>query len=137
MHAPAQPLAQRAVLERGQPQRGHQVAPAQLGQHARVDLVGLARQRGDVADLARVRDRDVPAGGGQAVANPHRAAHHLHARPGLRADRQDELDQAVLVGRHHALAADRAAVAERAPRRAPVRPIDADILHRRGLPFTG
>ena len=36
----------------------------------------------------------------------------------------------VLVGRHHPLAADRAAVAERAPRRAPIRPIDADILHR-------
>ena len=130
MHPPAQPLAQRTVLERGQPQRGHEIAPAQLGQHPRIDLVGLARQRRDVANLARVGHLDLPAGRGQPVADPDRAAHHLHTRPDLPAHRQHEPGQAVLVGRHHPLAADRAAVAERAPRRAPIRPIDADILHR-------
>ena len=51
-------------------------------------------------DLARMR-HDIPAGRGQPIANPHRATHHLHTRPDLRAERQHEPGQAVLVGRHH------------------------------------
>ena len=38
----------------GQPDRRNQVAPAQLGQHARVDLVGLAGQRREPLDLLHV-----------------------------------------------------------------------------------
>jgi hypothetical protein len=45
----------------GQPDRRHQVAVAQHGQHHRVDLVGLAGQRREALDLLRVGDLDVPA----------------------------------------------------------------------------
>src|SRR5437868_2190965 len=60
-----EPLAQLPVRERGHPYRGHQVTPAQLGQHPRVDLVGLARQRSDRLHLARVRHLHLPARGSQ------------------------------------------------------------------------
>jgi hypothetical protein len=140
MHPPAQPLAHRAVLQRRDPQRGNQIPAAQLGQHARVDLVGLAGQRRDVADLARVRDLHLPPRRREAIADPHRAAHHLHARPHVRAKREHELDQPVLVGRHHSFTSDRAALAARTPRRTPIRPIDPEILHPRaslhGLSYT-
>jgi hypothetical protein len=36
-----QPLAHGALLERRDPERGHEPATAKLGQHAGVDLVGL------------------------------------------------------------------------------------------------
>jgi hypothetical protein len=58
---PAQPLADRAVIERWHPDRGDEVAPGEIGEHARVDLVGLAGQRRDRLDLARVGDLDLPA----------------------------------------------------------------------------
>jgi hypothetical protein len=62
VHPPPQSLAQLAVLQRRDPQLGHQVSAAELGEHARVDLVGLAGERRDVADLAGVRDLHTPAG---------------------------------------------------------------------------
>ena len=136
MHPPPQLLAQRALLERRHPERRHQIAPAQLGQHARVDLVGLARQRRDVAHLARVRDVDPPTDSRELIADPDRAAHHLDARANLGAERHHEPRQAVRIGRNDTLAADRAALTERAPRRPPIRPIDPDILHR-GASLTG
>ena len=61
MRAPAETLSQLAILERRDPQRGHQVAAHELGEHARVDPVGLARQRRDRLDLPRVRDLELPA----------------------------------------------------------------------------
>jgi hypothetical protein len=48
VHPSPPSLAQRAVIERRDPQLGHQVSAGELGQHACVDLVGLARQRRDV-----------------------------------------------------------------------------------------
>jgi hypothetical protein len=38
-----------------EPDRRHQIAPRQLGQHARVDLVGLARQRRQPLDAMKER----------------------------------------------------------------------------------
>jgi hypothetical protein len=93
VHPAAQPLTQRAVIERWDPQLGHQIAPAQLGQHTRVDLVALARQRRDVTNLAGMRDLHPPARRREPVAHPDRAAHHLHARLHLRAERQHQLGQ--------------------------------------------
>jgi hypothetical protein len=61
VHPPPQSLAQRAILQRRDPQLGHQITAAQLGQHARVDLVGLARQRPDVTNLARMGNLHPPA----------------------------------------------------------------------------
>jgi len=124
-------LAQRALGQRRQPERRHQVTSAELGQHARVDLVGLARQRRDIADLARVRDLHLPAGRRQPIAHPNRAAQHLHARPEFGAKPQNEPGKPVLVRRHDPLADGRAALAECTPRRPSIRPIDPDILHRR------
>ena len=61
VRAPAQPLADRAVIQRRHPDRRHQVAADEVGEHARVDAVGLASQRRDRLDLARVGDLDRPA----------------------------------------------------------------------------
>jgi hypothetical protein len=74
-----QPLTQRALLQRRDPERRHELAPAELGEHAGVDLVGLASERGDALDLARVCHLDLPARLGEPVANPDRPAHHLQA----------------------------------------------------------
>jgi hypothetical protein len=103
VHPPAQPLAQLAVGQRRHPQFGHQIAAAELGQHASVDLVGLARQRRDVADLARVGDLHLPPRRGQRVTHPDRAAHHLHHRFDLNTNFQHEPGEAILVGRHRSL----------------------------------
>ena len=52
MGAAAKALADRAVFERGHPERRDEVAAAKIGENAGVDLVGLAGERGDVSDLA-------------------------------------------------------------------------------------
>jgi hypothetical protein len=46
----------------GQPDRRHQLAAAELGQHPGVDAVGLAGKRRQSLHLLRVRDLDLPAG---------------------------------------------------------------------------
>jgi hypothetical protein len=131
VHPPAQLLAQCPLLKRRHPERRHEIAPTQLCEHTRVDRVGLARERRDVTDLARVRDLNVPAGRGQLVADPDRAAHHLNARPHVDTDEEHEPHKPVLVRRHDTLAGDRAALRQRTPRRPSIRPVDPDILHRR------
>ena len=71
------PARQLAVRQRGQPQLGHQSRRHQFGEYARGDFVGLARQRRDVADLARVRDW---VSGGFHPAHP--VWFHFHAATG-------------------------------------------------------
>jgi hypothetical protein len=130
VHPPAQLLAQRPLLERRQPQRGHQVAATELSQYARVDLVGLASQRRDVTDLARVRDLHPPARGGKLVPDPDRATHHLDTRSNIDTELQNEPREPVLVSGHDTFTSDRATLTDSTPRRPPIRPIDPDILHR-------
>jgi hypothetical protein len=65
----------------GQPDRRHEVAPRQLRQHARVDLVGLARQRRQALDLLRVRDQHLPAQLLERVVHKPRPRHRLDHRP--------------------------------------------------------
>jgi hypothetical protein len=101
---PLQPLAQRAFLERGDPECRHELTAAELGQHASVDLVGLAGQRRHVLDLARVGHLDLPAGAGEPIAHPHRPAHHLETGTHLRPQLEHEPRQPVLIGRHKTLA---------------------------------
>jgi hypothetical protein len=103
VHPPPEPLAQLALGERGHPERRHQVPEAQFGEDPRVDLVGLAGQRRDLLDLAGVGDLDLPAGGLEAVAHPHGAAHHLNAGLHFGAEREHQLGQAILIGRDEAL----------------------------------
>jgi hypothetical protein len=129
MHPPPQPFAQRTLVERGKPQRRHQLSTGELGQKTRVDLVGLRRQRRDRLHLARVGDLDLPAAADELVPHPERAAHHLQAGAHLIAQFEDEPGEAVPVSRDAALAGDLAAGCECAPLRLPIRPIDSDILH--------
>jgi integrase len=91
--------------------------------------VGLAGQRRHVLDLARVGHLDLPAAAGEAIAHPHGPAHHLETGAHLRAELEHEPRQPVLVGRHEPLPGDPPIGLLRAPRRAPIRPIDSDILH--------
>src|SRR5215204_2103139 len=128
VQAALQPLGQGALLERRDPERRHELAPAELSEHARVDLVGLASERRDVLDLARV-GLNVPARLGEPVAHPDRAAHHLQAGPHLGPQLEHEPREPVLVGRHEPLTGDRPVGLLRAPRRASIRPVDSDILH--------
>jgi hypothetical protein len=64
-----------------QPDLGHQVTSGQLGQHAGVDPVSLARQQRQSLDLGRIRDRDLPAAKLQLVVDDPRAVHRLDRRP--------------------------------------------------------
>jgi hypothetical protein len=131
VHPASKPLAQLAVCQGEHPQRGDQIAAAELGQHAGVDLVGLAGQRGDIADLARVGDLHLPSRRGERVAHPDRAAHHLHHGPNVQTKYQHKPREAVLVGRHRSLTDHHAALAKRTPRGPPIRPVDPEILHPR------
>ena len=74
-------LALAADRRVGQPDRRHEVAPGQLGQHARVDLVGLASQRRQPLDLLRVGDQHLPAELFERVVHEPRAGHRLDHRP--------------------------------------------------------
>jgi hypothetical protein len=65
----------------GQPDRRHQIALGEHRQHARVDLVGLARQRGQPLDLLRVGAQHLPAELLERVVHEPRAVHRLDHRP--------------------------------------------------------
>ena len=132
VHPPPQPLAQLAVLQRRDPQLGHQIAAAQLGQHPRVDLVGLARQRRDIADLARMRDlqpaspprRACRAPRSRRSSSPPRRAPRGRARPPTgpaRPRRPATAPSPTIV----------TSLTQRTPRRPSIRPIDPEILHGR------
>src|SRR4051812_7518042 len=98
--------------------------------NTRVDAVGLARQRGDRLDLARVGQANLPADQGELVADPHGAAHHLDAATDLLvgAQREDQPRKTVLVGGDRALP-ERTVLVERAPTGPAGAPVDPEILH--------
>jgi hypothetical protein len=77
VQAKARELALTAHLRVGQPDRRHQVTKRELGQHARVDLVGLARQRREPLHALRVGDQYVPALRLERVVHEPRAVHRL------------------------------------------------------------
>ena len=72
VRATSQPFAVGALVERRHPHLGDQVAASKVGQHARVDAIGLARQRRDRLDLAGVGERIVPAAPSRAGRGPRR-----------------------------------------------------------------
>ena len=90
-------LERRAVLDQVQPKReisrsrrsstvGSQIAGTrsrtrQLRQHARVDLVGLARQRRQPLDPLRVGDQHLPAVRDELVVHEPRPVHRFHHAP--------------------------------------------------------
>ena len=61
----------------GQPDRRHQVASRQLGQHPGIDAVGLAGQRRQALDLLSIGDLDVPAEHLQGVVDEAGAVHRF------------------------------------------------------------
>jgi hypothetical protein len=65
----------------GQPNRRHEIAPRQLRQNARVDLVGLASQRREPLDLLRIGDQHFPAEFLERVVHEPRPGHRLDHRP--------------------------------------------------------
>jgi hypothetical protein len=77
MQPPAGPFALGAHLRVGQPDRRHQVASGELGQHPGVDPVGLAGQRRQSLYLLRVGDLDLPAVALECVVHEARAVHRL------------------------------------------------------------
>ena len=65
----------------GQPDRRHQVATAELGQHPGVDPVGLAGERGQPFHLQRVGDLDLPASQLELIMDKAGTVHRLDRRP--------------------------------------------------------
>ena len=114
MQPPPRDLPLAPQLERGQPDRRHQIPERQLGQNAGVDFVGLARQRRQPLDLLRVGDQHLPAVRHQLVMHEPRTVHRLHDRadrlaidrhPASQAmqavairDRRETVDQLPLIG---------------------------------------
>ena len=67
-----------AELGRRQPDRRYQITERQVREHARVDLVALARQRRQPLDPLRVGDQHLPPVSDQLVVHEPRAVHRLH-----------------------------------------------------------
>ena len=132
VHPPPQPLTQLALLERRDPQRRNEITAAQLGQHARVDPVGLARKRRDAfTRRASATSTCQPAERAGHAPRPRRSSSRRTPSRRFRAAHQPR--EPVLVSRREPLRADRTA-ADFAHHAARVRPIDSDIL-RHGASF--
>ena len=91
---PARPLALGAHARVGQPDRRHQIAAGELGQHPGVDPVGLAGQRRQPLHLLRVGDLDLPAGELEPVVHEAGAVHRLDRGADRRAVTIEPLAQA-------------------------------------------
>jgi hypothetical protein len=102
VHPKASLLALAAHPRVGQPDLGHQVAMREHCEHARVDLVGLARQRRQPLDLRRVGDQHIPPELFQAVMHEPRTGHRLDHRPHrplVTPDPARQTTQTVAIGR--------------------------------------
>jgi hypothetical protein len=80
VQAPAGPLAFGAHQRVGQPDRGHQIPPRELGQHPGVDPIGLAGQRRQPLHLLRIGDLDLPTVKLEPVVHEASAVHRLDRR---------------------------------------------------------
>jgi hypothetical protein len=93
---PPRPLPLSPNLRRRQPDRRDQLAAGKLGQHPRVDPVGLARQWRQALDLGRVGDLDLPPAQLELVMDEPGAVHRLDRRhhrlpePGRLADQSTQ-----------------------------------------------
>jgi len=90
VHPSPEPFLELAIGEGRHIHLRDQIPPGEFGQHARVELVGLRRQRPDRLGLACVGDLHRPAARLQLVADPRAAAHHLQARDRVTANAPDE-----------------------------------------------
>src|SRR5918996_5942253 len=81
MQSPARPLALGAHARVGQPDRRHQLAPGELGQHPGVDAVGLAGKGRQPLHLLRIGDLDLPTRQLEPVVDEAGPVHRLDRRP--------------------------------------------------------
>jgi hypothetical protein len=77
VQAPTRSLPLGAHQRVGQPDRRHQVAAGELGEHPGVDAVGLAGERRQTFYFLRVGDLDLPAGELEPVVHETGAVHRL------------------------------------------------------------
>jgi hypothetical protein len=78
MQPPPRSLALGAHARIGQPDRRHQIAPCELGQHPGVDPVGLAGEWRQSLYLLRVGDLDLPSVELERVVHEARAVHRFN-----------------------------------------------------------
>ena len=94
MQPPARALALGAHLRIRQPDRRHQVAAGELGEHPGVDPVGLAGERCEPFHLLRVGELDLPAVQLETVVDEAGAVHRLDRGADRLAVPSDPLAQA-------------------------------------------
>jgi hypothetical protein len=87
MQPPARTLTLSAHEWVGQPDRRHQIATCELGQHPGIDPVGLAGQRRQTLDLLRIGDLDLPAGQLEGCTNRAPFIDSIGRGPACRATR--------------------------------------------------
>jgi hypothetical protein len=78
VQSPPRPLPLGAHSRVGQPDRRHELAAREFGQHPGVDAIGLARQRRQPLHLLRVGNLNLPAGALELVVHEARAVHRLN-----------------------------------------------------------
>ncbi len=91
---PAGAFALGAYQRVGQPDRGHQLATRQLGQHPGVDPVGLAGKRREPLHLLRAGDLHLPAVKLEQIVHEPRPVHRLNRRADRLAMTSETLAQA-------------------------------------------
>jgi hypothetical protein len=123
----------------GQPDRRHEVAVGERRQHLRVDLVGLARQRGEALDLLGVGDLDRPAFLLKRVVDEPGAGHRLdHGADGLAEhllDPVSEPPQRVDVGRDGELVEMLTPIGKQADVELSATEIESSVQHVSGPPW--
>ena len=121
----------------GQPDLRDQVALRQHGQHARVDPVGLARQRRQALDLGRVGDQHIPAELLKAIMHEPRAGHRLdhptHRQP-VAPDTARQAAQTVGIRRRRELLDDLATRRQQADIDLASTQIQSSVQHEDGPP---
>jgi hypothetical protein len=135
---PAGTLALGAHARVGQPDRWHQIAAGELGQHPGVDPVGLAGQRREALYLLRVGDLDLPARQLEPVVHESRAVHRLDRRADrlamtLESSRQAE--QTICVWRRRADVDRRALIVEQMEVETLATEIQTGVQHRTRAPL--
>jgi hypothetical protein len=74
-----------------EPDRRHEIAPGEFGQHPGIDAVGLARQRRQALHLLCISDLDLPTGELEPVVHEPCPVHRLDRGADRRAARSDAL----------------------------------------------
>jgi hypothetical protein len=135
---PACPFAFGAHTRVGQPDRRHEIAAGELGQHPGVDSIGLAGKRCEPFHLLRVGDLDLPAVKLESVVHETSAVHRLDRGPNRLTMTSEPLAQAaqtVSVGRRCADVDGRTLLVEQVEVETLATEIQPGVQHCVGPPF--